>query len=73
MGMQIFNFVVLSVIIAHNVLTTITLPKPVCLLFYSVYVNSNWTDAQKSSQGKKELPLTWKGGRVEVQLPTAKP
>ena len=42
--MQIFDFLNLSVMIApHNVLAP--------------YVNSNWIDPQKSSQGQREVPL----------------
>ena len=51
--MQIYNFVVLSVIPAPQKVPFLTLAKPMYLLFHLTYVNSNWTDdAQKSSQKK---------------------
>ena len=35
--MQTFNFVDLSVnIVSHNVLTLLTLPKPICLFFHLI-------------------------------------
>ena len=63
--MQIFDFVVLSVILApHNVLT---LHKTHLPIVHLIYVNSNWIDAQKISQEKKGGPSPLRGG-VEAQL-----
>ena len=31
--------------------------QPICLLFHLIYLNLNWTDAQKSSQEKREVSL----------------
>ena len=41
------------------------LAKSICLLFHLTYVNSNWINAQKTSQWKKG-GLPWVG--VEAQL-----
>ena len=60
-GMQIFNFLVLSVIIAcHSVLAPHI--RKTHLPIHLMYVNSNLIDAQKTSQGKWEPPLNggWK-------------
>ena len=60
-GMQIFNFLVLPVIIAfHSVL--IPHISKTHLHIHLMYVNSNLIDAQKASQGKWEPPLRggWK-------------
>ena len=58
--MQIFDFVVLSVILApHNVLT---LHKTHLPIVHLIYVNSNWIDAQKISQEKKGGPSPLRGG-----------
>ena len=60
-------FVVLSVITApHNVLTS---AKSIWLLFHLMYVKSNWIDAQKISQGKREATLREGGSPT----PPAKP
>ena len=63
--MQIFNFLVLFVIIAYHSVFTLHISKT-HLLIHLMYVNLNWSDAQKTSQGKWEPPLRW---GVETQLP----
>ena len=45
--------------------------KPVCLLFYLMHVNSNWIDAQKSSQLKEfhlavKIYTAWKVSKYGV-------
>ena len=60
-GMQIFNFLVWSVIIAcHSVLSSHI--SKTHLPIHLMYVNSNLIDARKTSQGKWEPPLSggWK-------------
>ena len=48
--MQIFNFVVLSVIIApRNILTPHISKTHLTILFHLMYMNSTWVDAQKAS------------------------
>ena len=37
-----------------------------------MYVNSNWIDAQKTNQGKWEVPLR-RGGMEEAQLSPLQP
>ena len=56
-GMQIFNFIVSSVIIAHQCSYSSH-----CLFLHLMYVNSNLIDAQKTLQEKWEAPLRggWK-------------
>ena len=57
--MQIFNFLVLSIISYHSVLTPHI--SKTHLPIYLMYVNSNWSDAQKPSQ-EKWGPLCVGGG-----------
>ena len=59
--MQIFNFLVLSVIIAYHSVLTLHISKT-HLRIHLMYVNSNLIDAQKTSQGKWEPPMRggWK-------------
>ena len=64
--MQIFNFLVLSIISYHSVLTPHI--SKTHLPIYLMYVNSNWSDAQKPSQ-ENGVPSAWEGGGgVETQL-----
>ena len=61
--MKIFSFVVLPVIIAPDNVLTPHISETHNLLFHSMNINSNWIDAQKSSQGKREaLPSYVEGG-----------
>ena len=59
--MQIFNFLVLSVIITYHSVLTPHISKT-HLPIHLMYVKSNLIDAQKTSQGKWEPPLRggWK-------------
>ena len=66
-GIRIFYFVVLSVITAPHNAPTPYISKPICLLFHLTYVNSNYVDAQRTSQRKREPPLPCM--EVEAQLP----
>ena len=67
--MQIFNFVVLSVIIARHNVHTPHIRKTICLLFHLTFVNLNWTDVQKTSQWKRETILRGLRRVVEAQIP----
>ena len=60
--MRIFNFVILSVITALHNVPTPHISKTHFLLFHLTYGKSNWIDAQKTSQQKREAPLRggWK-------------
>ena len=56
--MQVFNFVVLSVIIPPDNVVTRYISK-MHLLIVSLYVSSNLNYTQKTSQGKREAPTAW--------------
>ena len=58
-GMQIFNFVVVSVITTPHNVPTPHISKTICLLFHLLYLNSNRIDAQKTSQEKKGGSHVW--------------
>ena len=66
--MQVFIFLVLSVIIAYHSVLTPHISKT-HLSIHLMYVNSNWNDTQKTSQGKWETPLRGSGNPT----PPAKP
>ena len=66
-GMQICNFVVLSVITALHNIPSPTLAKPICLLFHLTYVKSSWIDVYKTSQGKWEAPCAGEEARFPPQ------
>ena len=68
-GMQIFNFFVLSVIIAPHNVHTLHIRKTICLLFHLTFANLNRTDVQKTSQWKRETFLRGLRRVVEAQIP----
>ena len=57
---QFYSFI--SYYCSSPVFLLLTLVKSICLFLHLMYVNSNLNDAQKTSQGKSELPLRggWK-------------
>ena len=60
--MQIFNFIVLSVIIApHDVLTSLISKTHLPIVSFNVR-KLEWNDAQNSNQEKKEGPPKHEGG-----------
>ena len=79
--MQILNFLVLSIIIAHHSFLTLHISEnhlPISSLRL-MHVNSNWINAKKTSKGNMEVPLRlWEGGggvegggwEVEAQMPS---
>ena len=64
--MQIFNFVVLSVITA--LFSILILAKSICPLFHLVSVNSNWIDAERAVKKKTEFHLAVKTWIFEYQI-----
>ena len=67
--MQIFNFIVLSVIIApHDVLTSLISKTHLPIVSFNVR-KLEWNDAQNSNQEKRKAPPNMRGDGVETQLP----
>ena len=80
--MQILDFLVLSIIIAHHSFLTLDISEnhlPISSLRL-MQVNSNWIDAKKTSKGEMEVPWClcvcvsgvgggrgWGGWEVEAQ------
>ena len=64
--MQVFNFIVLSITVAHHSVFTPHISKTICLFRHLMYMNSNWIDVQKASEGKWEAPQCV---GLETQLP----
>ena len=52
----------------------LALAKHIWLLFYLMYVNSNWTDGLKGSPGKRQPPLLpYVGGEGQLLNPPLPP
>ena len=64
--MQIYNFVVLSVITASHNVPLLTLAKPIYLLLHLTFMNSNWIYLKRPVK-EKGSPPTRVG--VEAQIP----